>query len=318
MVRLHDDDAGQLILVGSIALAFVVVTLAVAFNGALFADSLADSEARTDLDTAEGFDRAAAREVPRLLLYVNHRRPYPDQATLDAAVRANVSTYARLHAESRLREGPGVANVSLHGWTDGTRVLQSTDGSFTADGSPGGLTDWEPVDTSQRVGWAVLNLDAANVSDADGDDRFTIVLDDDGSDSATLYLSRNTTTGADSETVDVETVLSSGNGTAAQPCTSSQGRLLLDLRRGTAFGDDCSFNLTEPLDDTYEIRIENGENATGKYAFVTEGSPPNGLSPCPAGTGPCNAPVVWEATITTTYETGETTANTTRTVAVYP
>jgi hypothetical protein len=228
-----------------------------------------------------------------------------------------VSTYARLHAESRLRERPGVANVSLDGWTDGTRVLQSTDGELTDDGAAGGSSDWEPVDTSQRVGWATLNLDAANVSDADGDDRTRVILTD-GSDSATLSLSRNTTTGADSETVDVETTLPSGNGTAAQPCTSSQGRLLLDLRRGTAFGGDCSFNLTEPLDDTYEIRIENGENATGKYAFVTEGSSPNGLSPCPAGTDPCNAPVVWEATVTTTYDTGETTANTTRTVAVYP
>lgn len=317
MVSLRDDDAGQLILVGSIALAFVVVTLAVAFNGTLFADSLADSEARTDLDTAEGFDRAAARETPRLLLYVNHRRPYADQAALDAAVRANVSTYARLHAESRLRERPGVVNVTLDGWTDGTRVLQSTDGAFTEDGSAGGVTDWEPVDTSQRVGWAVLNLDAANVSDATGSDRTRVVLDD-GTDSATLYLSRNTTTGADSETVDVETALPTGNGTATQPCTPSQGRLLLDLRRGTAFGGDCSFNLTEPLDDSYEIRIENGANATGTYAFVTEGSSPNGLSSCPVGTGPCNAPVVWEATITTTYDTGETTANTTRTVAVYP
>ncbi|WP_318570803.1 hypothetical protein [Salinigranum marinum] len=317
MVSLRDDDAGQLILVGSIALAFVVVTLAVAFNGVLFADSLADSEARADLDVAEGFDRAAAGEVPRLLLYVNHRRPYADQAALDAAVRANVSTYARLHAESRLRERPGVVNVSLHDWADGTRVLQSTDGAFTADGSAGGATDWEPVDTSRRVGWAVLNLDAANVSDATGSDRARVVLDD-GTDTSVLYLSRNTTTGADSETVDVETALSSGNGTAAQPCTPSRGRLLLDLRRGTAFGGDCSFNLTEPLDDTYDIRIENGENATGKYAFVTEGSPPNGLSSCPVGTGPCNAPVVWEATITTTSETGETTANTTRTVAVYP
>ena len=318
MVSLGEDDSGQLILVGSIALAFVVVTLAVAFNGALFADSLADSDSRTDLGVAEQFDRGAARDVPRLVLYVNHRRPYSSAVSLDAAVDANVSQYARLHAESRLHERPGVADVSIDGRTYGTRVVQSSDGPFTETGTTSGDPNWRPVDADRQVGWAVLNLDAANVTDADGSDRFTLELVDADGDSATLYLSRNTTTGQDSETVDVETALSTGNGTAPRACTPSGGRVLLDLRAGASFGGSCSFNLTGPLDDPYEVRIDNGENATGTYAFVADGPPSNGLPACTVGTGPCNAPVVWELTFTTTYETGESTTNTTRTAEVYP
>jgi hypothetical protein len=315
------DDRGQLILVGAIALAFVIVALAIAFNGALFADTLADSEARPDLTAAEQLDRQAARDLPRLLVYLNHRRPYPDTATLDATVTANVSTYARLATEARLQERPGVVNVSLENRTYGTRVVQTTDGPFTEAGTPGGDPSWQPVDDDRTVGWAVLNLDAANVSDADGADRFTVELVDADGDWARLHLSRNTTTGDDSRTVDVETVLSSGNGTSPQPCPSSQGRLLLDLRTGTSFGGGCSFNLTQPLDGPYDVQFTNGDAATGTYAFVTEGSPPNTLAggayACPDATGPCNAPVVWEATAVTTYETRATTTESTRQVVVY-
>ncbi len=318
------DDRGQLILVGAIALAFVIVALAVAFNGALFADTLADSEARPDLTAAEQVDRQAARDLPRLLLYLNHRESYPDTSTLDATVTANVSTYARLATEARLQERPGVVNVSLENRTYGTRVVQATDGPFTEEGTPGGDPSWQPVPASDRraVGWAVLNLDAANVSDADGADRFTVELTDADGDTATLYLSRNTTTGDDSRTIDVETILSSGNGTSPQPCPSSQGRLLLNLRTGTSFGGGCSFNLTGPLDGPYAVRFANGDAATGTYAFVAAGAPPNTLAggtyACPDATGPCNAPVVWEATAVTTYETRATTTRSTRHVEVYP
>jgi hypothetical protein len=320
MVNGIDDESGQLILVGSIALAFVVVTLAVAFNGVMFADTLANTDARGDLGTAEQLDRQTARDLPRLLLYVNHRTPYPGAGTLDAAVESNVSTYSRLSAEAHMQGRPGVVNVSLDARTYGTRVVQPSDGSFTDDGTSGGSTDWQPVDDG-TVGWAVLNIDAANVTDDQGGDRFRVELADDDGDWATLSLSRNTTTGDDSRTIDVETTLSSGNGTASQPCAPSQGRLLIDLRDGSTFGGGCSFNLTEPLDDAYDVRFENGERATGTYALVTEGPPPNtvdaGTYACAGGPGPCNAPVVWEATVTTTYETGETTARNTRTVEVY-
>ncbi|WP_136601456.1 hypothetical protein [Salinigranum halophilum] len=320
MVTVLDDDAGQLILVGGIALAFVVIALALAFNGALFADSLADSTARADLDVSEQVDRQTARDVPRLLLYLNHRTPYADVGTLDEAVTANVSTYTRLSTETRLQSRPGVVNVTLVNRTYGTRVLQSTDGPFTEDGSVSGDPSWQPVDDRRAVGWAVLNLDAANVTDADGADRFTIELRDGVGNSATLYLSRNTTTGDDSRTVDVETVLSSGNGTAPTPCAPSQGRLLLDLRDGSSYGGGCTFNLTGPLEGPYEVRFTNGDAATGTYAFVTSGSPPNTLAAgsyaCPVPK-PCNAPVVWEATVVTSYETGTATTTNNRTVEVY-
>lgn len=320
MVSVPTDDSGQLILVGGIALAFVVIALALAFNGVFFADSLVDSTAGDDLDTSEQLDRQAARDVPRLLLHLNHRTPYADVAALDETVTANVSTYTRLTTETRLQSTPGVLNVSLTNRTYGTRVVQATDGPFTEDGTISGDPSWRPVDETRPVGWAVLNLDAANVTDADGTDRFTIELRDEDGDTARLYLSRNTTTGDDSRTVDVETVLSSGNGTAPQPCTPSQGRLLLDLRAGSSFGDTCAFNLTGSLDGPYEIRFENGAAATGKYAFVTSGSPPNSLAAgsyaCP-NPGPCNAPVVWEATVVTTAETETATTSSNRTVEVY-
>lgn len=314
-------DRGQLILVGAVAIAFVVVALAVAFNGALFADTLADSEARDDLDAASQLDRQAARDLSQLVLYLNHRRPYTDTTDLDETVSANVSTYARLATEARLGERPGVVNVTLTNRSYGTRVVQASDDRLTEDGTVGGDPSWEPVDDSRAVGWAVLNLDAANVSDADGAARFTVRLEDDAGNTATLYLSRNTTTGDDSRTVDVETVLSNGNGTATQPCPSSQGRLLLDLQSGSSFGGGCAFNLTQPLDGPYEVAFENGDEATGKYAFVTEGTPPNTLAggtyACPDPTGPCNAPVVWEATAITTYDTDSATTQNTRQVVVY-
>jgi hypothetical protein len=316
------EERGQLILVGALALSFAVIALAIAFNGALYADTLAETEARTDLTVAEQLDREAARDLPQLLVYLNHRRPYPNTATLDATVTANVSTYARLVTEARLQERPGVVNVSLVNRSYGTRVVQATDGPYTESGTVSGDPGWRPVDDRRAIGWAVLNLDAANVSDATGADRFTVELTDADGDTATLYLSRNTSTGDDSRTVDVETVLSGGNGTAPQPCPSSQGRLLLDLQDGSSFGGGCSFNLTGPLDGPYDVRFENGDAATGTYAFVTAGSPPNTLAggtfACPDPTGPCNAPVVWEATAVTVYETRTTTSNTTRGVEVYP
>jgi hypothetical protein len=316
-------NRGQLILVGSLTLAFIIVSLAVVFNGLAFADTLSRSGAGERLDDASRFDRSAVDGSRDLVLYVNHAAPYGGQAALNDSVAKNLTTYSDLRAESHAASRPGYVRVRYRGVdSHGTRVVQTADGNFTADGTPSGTADWNPVDTKRELGWFVVNLDARNVSATSGADRFRIELTDDDGDTGILYVSRNTSTGADAATIDVETDLpGTTNDTARRACAPSQDRLLLNLRAGQAFGGYCEFNLTGPLDAPYEVRFENGKKATGKYAVVVDQSPspgPNSLGVCPEPTGPCNAWVVWSAELTTVYETRDVSHRHTRNVTVYP
>jgi hypothetical protein len=319
MVR-RPTGRAQLILVGSLTLAFVVISLAVVFNGLAYVESVSTGDGSEALDDAEQFDHSAVDGTRRLVLYVNHATIYGGQTALNDSVRANLTTYSALRAESHAAARPGHVRLEYHGIeTAGTRVLQDTDGNFTVDGTASGAASWTPTD-SRQVGWFVLNLDAPNVSDTTGADRFTIVVNDADGDTGRLFVSRNTTTGSDSATIDIETDLpGTMNDTSRRPCAPSQDRLLLDLRSGKAFGDYCRFNLTGPLEQPYEVTFEHGDMAAGKYAIVVEGAPstsPNTLGACPAS-GPCNAWTVWTATVTTTYESRDASHTHTRNVTIY-
>jgi hypothetical protein len=322
----HDPDhdrergRGQLILVGGLTLAFVVISLALVFNGLTFADSLAPSRHVETLDAAERFDRSAVDGSRTLVLYANHAAPHDDRSDLNDSIRAQVATYSRLRAESHAASHSGTVGVRYHGIeTDGSRVMQATDGNFTDTGTVSGAGDWTPV-SARDVGWFVINLDAPNVS-ADEVDRFHVTVTDTNGDSATLFVNRNTSTGADSATIDVETDLPGAtNDTARRACAPSQDRLLLDLRAGQAYGGYCAFNLTGPLDPPYTVTFTNGEKAVGKYAVVVDAAPgslSNGLGTCP-GSGPCNAWAAWRVTLTTTYDSREVAYGHTQNATVYP
>jgi hypothetical protein len=315
------DGRGQLILVGSLALAFIIVSLAVVFNGLAFADSLATSQDSELLDDAERFDRSAVDGSRNLVLYVNHATVYDSQSTLNTTVETNVTTYSDLRAESHVASRPGYVRIRYHGVERyGTRVIQTTDTNLTADGTLSGSASWMPVDSKRELGWFVVNFDASNVSDTSGSERFKIVLTDSTGAEGTLFVSRNTSTGADAATIDVETDLpGAANDTSRRACAPSQDRLLLDVRAGQAFGGYCEFNLTGPLTGPYDVTFENGDAATGKYELVVaDTSSPNTFGPgsCPAS-GPCNAWVVWTANVTTVYESRDVTHRNTQNVTVY-
>lgn len=303
------NERAQLLLVGAITLAFVIVSLAVIFNGVMFANQLPTSGSTSSMADAETFERQTGRDVGRLVLYTNHYQTY-DETTFDTALTSAVLNYSQLRMESRLNTRPGYVNVTTISYQRGTRLVQTDDRELTSDG---GAANWTPV-SSDQVGWLVLNLDAANVSDG-GDTPFELsVTDTDDGDWMRLYVSRNTTTGLDSTTLDIETELSTGNGTAVQPCASSGGRLLVDVIDGETFGGGCSFNTTEHLDGPYQVDIGNGDAARGTYSIVTDATP----SPdCPDPSGPCESVIAWELTVQTTYETTELTARHKQNVTVY-
>jgi hypothetical protein len=317
----NGSDRGQLILVGSLTLAFVIISLAVVFNGMAFAESLSTDRNSELLSDAERFDRSAADGSRDLVLYVNHAEVHDDKTALNTSVETNLTTYSDLRAESHVASRPGYVRVRYHGVERfGTRVVQTTDGNLTDDGTASGASEWEPVDSTRDLGWFVINFDAPNVSATTGGDRFNITLTDSNGDAGTLFVSRNTSTGSDAATLDVETDLpGTANDTSRQACAPSQDRLLLDLRAGQAFGGYCEFNLTGPLSPPYEVSVANGDEAAGKYTVVVGGdSSPNTFAAgsCPAS-GPCNAWVVWTANVSTVYESRDVRHAHTRNVTVY-
>jgi hypothetical protein len=315
-------DRGQLMLIGAVAIAFVIIGLVVVVNTALVGGGTSGVAPAAESSEAVEFNDQVRRDLRETTIRVNQAAVYDDRNDLTTAMEENVSTYSGLVAESYATGGPTSVSVEYnYAERNGTRVVQAEDGSFTRTGSPTPGTDWRPlqaVGSPEPVTWLVLNLDAQNVSDSA---PFEVVVTDENGDEARIFVERNSSPGRQVLAVDIRTDLpGTDDDTDTVTCSASNGRVLLDLLDGSSLGRDCSFNTTGPLDGPYrEVEFRNGDRAAGKWSLVTD-DPSNTLADCGslASLGePCNTPVVLEANVTTTYATEGLRYENTQNVTIY-
>lgn len=311
MVR---SQRAQLILVGSIAIAIVLIGLTIVLNSAVFTENVAGGSSPTVTDEVTQFDREAVRNVRSLTVRINHASVYAGtgagEAAIDADVGENVSTYSRLMAQSYADTGSVYVNVTYEGTeTFGNRIVQPEDGDFSSN--PGG-TSWTPVDDPFLLGRFVMNVDVTNSTT--GEPFFLNITDSDGS---TLNVSMQKTTEGE---LDLNSSIDGGN-VSETTCTPKNGRVLLDVVHGTAYTGDCSFNSTGYLEEPYtRLHFENGGKLRGKYDLVMNRSDPaslSGVPNCASVNDPCRSVAVWSVNVTTRYDRGSFSFERNHNVTVY-
>ena len=315
-------DRGQLMLIGAVALAFVIIGLVVVVNTALVGGGTGGVAPAAESSEAAEFNDQVRRDLRETTIRVNQARVYDDRSDLTTAMEANVSAYSGLLAESYATGEPTSVSVEYnYAERNGTRVVQAEDGNFTQTGTTTPPVTWTPVQSAsdpQAIDWLVLNLDARNVS---ASQPFELVITDSDNDKGRISIQRNTSPGQQVLAVDVQADFQgTANDTATVTCSASNGRVLLDVLDGTSLGRDCTFNSTGPLDGPYKkVTFQNGDRAAGKWSLVTD-DPSNTLADCgpPTPLGePCNTPVVLEANVTTTYTTDGLRYENTQNVTIY-
>ena len=325
---------GQLMLVGAVALAFVILGLTAVYTAQLSARPASTGTAGLDAENAVEFDREARRNVRSVVVRKNHAEAnYSDRSAVNASAADGVANYSALVGGTYAARSGAVASVTYEGTeTYGTRtVTRSNNTSFDAAGAG---PDWYPVRRPSAVGWAVLNL---NISGMERGDQFAVVVENgpdaddtpgtsgDDANETRYEFSRN----ASGSTVLDVTVTTETNASAQSATCNPRGqRSLLDLRDGTVFTSGCTFGPgLQSYEGPYTVRIENGGRAVGGFGFVTNATTPptaatweaNDRSVCTSVSlgEPCNTYAVWNATVTTEYNTDQLSYNHTQNVTAY-
>ncbi|MCU4716592.1 DUF7261 family protein [Halapricum hydrolyticum] len=323
------DRRGQLLLVGAIALAVIILGLSVVANTVLFTENVGTGEDRVESSEIGEFSFEAQKGTRSLLLRVNHANETNTMAELDANVRRQVTNYSDGLARMYASAGTKIVDISYNRTlANGTRIVQRTDRNFTYPDGGSRVSDWSLFDDPADVGWIVFNVDLRNTSGR----QMTVNV---SGDSETLQYRFNRSNGGDGAALRVTTTNLNTGATDTTACESTGGRVLFDLRRGEAFSSECTSPGIETLAPPYEISVSDGHNLAGQYDVVVDGrwhssesetldavntDTGNDLSyPHCTGSdpGPCVLPVVWEGQVDLAYRSDRTDFATTRNVTVY-
>jgi hypothetical protein len=324
-MRLDVDDRGQIVLVGAVAIAFIVIGLVLVANTVLFTESVGSQASLTDVDRASATEKRVQTDVASLTYRVNRLNAFGSQSGLNGSLAANLSTYANLTAAVQFQERGVVQDVTWNRSASeyGVRIEQDDTGGYNASGS----NSWDPVPSGTP----------ANVSDFQ----------------ATFNVSGMTTPGALSDVFSVEYTGSGGAGTSVEvfvyyddgnvslydttgavggigsltpsaACTEMEAspRLFVDFTRGVVPGTGCTFQGIGSLDGPVTVEYTDGDEAWGTYEFVTDEPALTGVPEVGPHTGsdsdsPFYAHVLWAVGLDFQYQGPEATYGTTNTVPIY-
>jgi hypothetical protein len=290
------DDRAQLLLLGSVTIALVVVGLTVLVNTVLFTESIGSSSLDNRIDETSEYDSEVITGVRSLTFRIGHNSWGITESQLRGWIAENVTRYSHAMGMSYAVSRPVAVSVEYSNASElGNRTVQNGDSNIT---SSGGNERWEMVD-DKTVGWFTLNVDLRDTDRAPTHFNATNAT---GGDWVNISVNR---TGAG--TITVESV-QDGGGSVTTTCSSVDGRVLLDLYAGTALTNTssaCSFIGTGTVDGPHRVSVTNGDAVVGKYSLVTREAVSGYPSCADASAGqqePCVSPVLWSVNVSMAFE----------------
>jgi hypothetical protein len=276
-----------LLLVAAITLAAVFLALGVITNAAIFTQHLA-----TRSDTAGAADSLSVRgEVRDAVADMMERIRETSAAPTPGSLSTTVDRYSETLGY-QAGTSSRVVQVDYRSHSDGTYVEDvdeaAPDGHSTFE-SATGATDWTVAAAAENTRALRIEVDPATLSDSEDDitdstvDEFVVYFRNPSSDpfwriqvgesggDVAVNVSRYDDRAGRGGTIHVGT------------CTRDVSTLVVNVTAATVNGDYC-----EPLDElwsgpdrvgdlgyfgstTYDIDVENGDEAEGSYRLVTDG-----------------------------------------------
>jgi len=336
------SDRAQLILVGAVAIAIIVLGLAVVFNTVLYTENVASTGAASEPREAELASLEMAANTGRLVERVNRNKRWEnddsDPNDVRDAVLENISRYSSGYAKVVALQSP----VSVHveeGDEDKmnySAYVADTDGDGDFNTSDDD-TRWNVTDSGYDSG--VLFRDFEMTVDTDsleskGDDAFRLMWNESNADSNyTVWIYLNDDGDVNLTTLETDggdpTDIDTGNECNLDD-SGDESSVTIDFSKSTVAGEySCSeLDVRNQIGrgEFSNLQFANADNANGSYSMMIWGDEPDPDTyvssdleePIVGGSeSPYWSYAVWELEIVATYESGSTTYNDSYKIEVY-
>lgn len=345
MVGLDDDPSrAQIVLVGALAIAFIILGIVVVFNTSLYAENVDSTGTVSSVNQAEQVRHAGGQSVADLAYYVNEGNyssetggSNPVSGGLENRTENLSLVWQSLYAQAQ----PTVVNVSLDEANSeyGVRVFQPRRDNFRArddaDQANWTVTPVGTPPTYADVGRFDLTLErssldttqdgafhvAARGGDGSGDEAWRVVWFVVDSGDLDVYVASGSAPSAPAGWQ---------HQTGTQVCNDVNvgADIEVDMENGSISGTPCTFEFTEELafyptagSDGYELRFGNGGNATGQYQIYLSNTEFDtnsfGTRVGNAGEAPYYSYILWKTTAIVEYGSPSASYTRTATVPVY-
>lgn len=311
-------DRGQLLVVGALAIAVLILGLGAVFNSPAITEQRATTADSDQAADAEQFRDTVRRGVGGTLRAVNFPEAPSSRADrrLDDDLPANLTDYShgllrdRLTAEVGNWSGltAGLDAVEKRGTrttvvdaTNGSRIAQYEHRNFT---NQSGTTDWILAENASGVRAFRMNVSRSSLADCSTSSCFEVEFEN---------ATSTWTVAIGNASGEVNVSVTGPNGTAS--CDATAEYVLIDFTAATVGGDDCSALATlGRIDQPVSVEYENGDRAAGRYHLVVDAlvaEDPHYQGPG----GPEVAPALYDADVNLRLRTETLTYGTTIRVA---
>jgi hypothetical protein len=309
----RDEDRAQLILITGLTLAVIFVTVVLLLNTVIYTENLATRGVDAGGAEAIEFRDGAVDDLAAIMDREHRTETSVDGVTAD--FEASAAAYANATGDLRARDGV-VADVTVVGTEPGHFIAQDEVGggyrTLTADD---GTADWTVAGNATRARNYRLMVAPDSLSASSGD-AFTIVAEDStGGSNTTWSISLWSASDPDEINVRVTNETASVTETFAPAADENH---TVDVTGGTVNGEPFDALVwaegVQNDDGTadYDIRYENGDEATGTYHLVVQSDDLDsgddnqyGSSPSNRSSQPYVVDAVYSAKIEVSHRTPE-------------
>lgn len=292
----NGGDRGQLMLVGAVSLAVLLVTLGLILNSVAYSGVLAASDAPGEDRTVVRYQDDVRRGVGGLMVRTN-RQNNSSHADLEAALRTNVEAWADLSARHAAARGVGT-DVATTDTTNGTRIAQDDGSRNLTDAA--GARNWTLATDVTATRQVELDVSSPNgtLGEYGSGEEFRLVVTN-----GTAEWRMNVTANATGVVVGIR---NASGGHAV--CQAPSARPEIDVTGGTVGGSECrALVFAEGVSPPYDVRYERADNLTGTYGLVVD----NETLASEAGSddryasdgSPYATPAIYSAHVTVDYRT---------------
>ncbi|WP_440765909.1 DUF7261 family protein [Natronorubrum sp. DTA7] len=106
-------DRGQVILVGAITLAFIILGVVVVFNGVLYTETLSSADTGQSASTAEKTELEITQGVSCLIVETNDEVGPGDPDALNSTLEDELQEFNEMYQNAAAESSPTVVNISL-------------------------------------------------------------------------------------------------------------------------------------------------------------------------------------------------------------
>lgn len=258
-------ERGQLILVGGLALAVMLVAIALVLNAAIYTENLAS---RNDADRIDGAN--AVRNDVRAGLVGSVERVDESQSFAEQTDDVNASM-DEIENETGYYAAQNGASLSIGNvsYDEGRRLARDEEGGFE---SPNQSEETYTLAEEVQVRNHTMNVSKSSLRDESSltdliDDTVFNVTYDDGTDRRSVFIYKNT-----SGDVSVEVQDESGNQIDSVCSTpADDGYVTVDVTAGTVGGEECAaLDFFDDIGDGYDLVYTDAHKANGTYSVVVD------------------------------------------------